>query len=122
MSRESRRLAGVLLVVLPTVIIGGVSILTLLIRDPAYRANPLRQDLWRAGQAESVCLVVRDSEGAAHRCFGARGQCLYLIRPDGHIGWRSLPADWGRLSDHLASLFTHEVAPLDGNRDEEELV
>src|SRR5262245_57011503 len=42
---ESRRLAGVLLVVLPTVVIGGVSLLTLLIRDPAYQANPLRQDL-----------------------------------------------------------------------------
>jgi hypothetical protein len=39
MSPESRRLAGILLVVLPTVIIGGVSILSLLISDPAYAEN-----------------------------------------------------------------------------------
>lgn len=58
MGRESRRLAGVLLVLLPTVIIGGVSILTLLIRDPAYMANKLRQDLWRAGHAHAGVLLI----------------------------------------------------------------
>ena len=42
-----------LLVILPTVMIGGVSILTLLIGDPEYMANPLRQDLWRAGHAHA---------------------------------------------------------------------
>jgi hypothetical protein len=58
MSPESRRLAGLLLVILPTVMIGGVSILTLLIRDPAYMANPLRQDLWRAGHAHAGVFLV----------------------------------------------------------------
>jgi hypothetical protein len=53
MTYESRLLAGVLLIVLPTVIIGGVSILSLLIGDSTYRENPLRQDLWRAGQAHA---------------------------------------------------------------------
>jgi 2-polyprenyl-6-methoxyphenol hydroxylase-like FAD-dependent oxidoreductase len=66
--------------------------------------------------AGDVGSVVRDPEGAAHRRYGARGQCLYLIRPDGHVGWRSLPADWDRLADHLASLFTHEVAFAPGER------
>jgi hypothetical protein len=55
---ESRRLAGLLLVILPTVMIGGVSILTLLIGDPAYMRNPLRQDLWRAGHAHAGVLLV----------------------------------------------------------------
>jgi hypothetical protein len=50
---ESRVLAGVLLIVLPTVMFGGVSILSLLIGDPTYRENPLRQDLWRAGHAHA---------------------------------------------------------------------
>jgi hypothetical protein len=45
--------AGVLLIVLPTVVIGGVSILSLLIGDPTYTQNPLRQDLWRAGHAHA---------------------------------------------------------------------
>ncbi|MDM7914296.1 MAG: hypothetical protein QUU85_03395 [Candidatus Eisenbacteria bacterium] len=58
MSWESRRLAGILLVVLPTVMFGGASLLTLLIRDPAYQANPLRQDLWRAGHAHAGVLLV----------------------------------------------------------------
>ena len=51
MTHESRRLAGILLIVLPTVMFGGVSILSLLIGDPTYMKNPLRQDLWRAGHA-----------------------------------------------------------------------
>lgn len=58
MSFESRRLAGVLLLVLPTVVFGGVSLLTLLINDPAYQANPLRQDLWRAGHAHAGVLLL----------------------------------------------------------------
>ena len=58
MSRESRRIAGVLLVILPTVMIGGVSLLSLLVWEPAYAANQLRQDLWRAGHAHAGMLLV----------------------------------------------------------------
>lgn len=58
MSLQSRRVAGILIVVLPTVIYGGVSILTLLIGNPAYLRNPLRQDLWRAGHAHAGVLLV----------------------------------------------------------------
>ena len=58
MSPESRRVAGIVLVVLPTVVIGGVSVLSLLIGDPGYRDNPLRQDLWRAGHAHAGVLLV----------------------------------------------------------------
>ena len=57
MSAESRRLAGVLLVLLPTVVVGGASILAM-IDDPAYRANELRRDLWRAGHAHAGVLLV----------------------------------------------------------------
>jgi len=53
MTYESRLLAGILLIVLPTVMVGGVSILSLLIGDPTYIENPLRQDLWRAGHAHA---------------------------------------------------------------------
>lgn len=58
MSNQSRRLAGMLLVVLPTVMIGGVSLLSMLVWDPSYAANPLRQDLWRAGHAHAGVLLV----------------------------------------------------------------
>jgi hypothetical protein len=53
MTHESRRLAGILLIVLPTVMFGGASVLSLLIGDPTYMRNPLRQDLWRAGHAHA---------------------------------------------------------------------
>lgn len=58
MSHESRREAGILLVLLPTVIFGGASILRMLIDDPAYMENELRQDLWRAGHAHAGVLLI----------------------------------------------------------------
>ena len=58
MSRESRLIAGLLLVILPTVMLGGVSILTLLIGTPEYMANKLRQDLWRAGHAHAGVFLI----------------------------------------------------------------
>ena len=53
MTYESRLVAGILLIVLPTVMFGGVSILSLLIGDLRYMQNSLRQDLWRAGHAHA---------------------------------------------------------------------
>lgn len=58
MTNHSRRLAGILLIVLPTVIYGGVSILQLLISDPRYMQNPLRQNLFRAGHAHAGVLLI----------------------------------------------------------------
>jgi len=58
MSPESRRMAGILLVLLPTVVLGGASLLTLLVHDPDYMQNKLRQDLWRAGHAHAGVLLV----------------------------------------------------------------
>jgi hypothetical protein len=43
---------------LPTVEIGGASILSLLIADPQYGQNDLRQDLWRAGHAHAGVWLV----------------------------------------------------------------
>jgi hypothetical protein len=58
MSPESRKLAGILLVVLPTVELGGVSLLALLVGDPTYMQNPLRQNLFRAGHAHAGVLLI----------------------------------------------------------------
>ncbi len=59
MSRESRRMAALLLILFPTAVWGGISLLTMLI-DPGsgYTDNPLRQDLWRAGHAHAAVLLV----------------------------------------------------------------
>jgi hypothetical protein len=58
MSPQSRLVAGILLIVLPTVEMGGASILSLLISDPSYSQNNLRQDLWRAGHAHAGVWLV----------------------------------------------------------------
>jgi hypothetical protein len=46
------------LIVFPTVVFGGVSVLTLLVHDPTYADNALRQDLWRAGHAHAGVLLL----------------------------------------------------------------
>ncbi len=58
MSVASRRLAGILLIVLPTVVYGGVSLLMLLVGTPEYMENELRQNLWRAGHAHAGVLLL----------------------------------------------------------------
>ena len=58
MSPETRKHAGILIVVIPTVIYGGVSILGFLINDPGYMQNPLRQNLFRAGHAHAGVLLI----------------------------------------------------------------
>jgi hypothetical protein len=52
-------LAGILLVVLPTVMYGGLSLLFFLTRGaPGYVNNPLRHDLWRAGHAHAGVYLI----------------------------------------------------------------
>lgn len=58
MTKESRLMAGILIVTLPTVVFGGVSLLWLLLGDATYMANPLRQNLWRAGHAHAGVLLI----------------------------------------------------------------
>ncbi|MCK6591393.1 MAG: FAD-dependent monooxygenase [Polyangiaceae bacterium] len=49
--------------------------------------------------------VVLDEGSVLHRHFGAGSECLYLIRPDGYVGFRSLPADEAKLFEHLEAIF-----------------
>jgi drug/metabolite transporter superfamily protein YnfA len=51
--------AGILLVVLPSVMYGGLSLLAFLTqRAPGFVDNPLRHDLWRAGHAHAGVYLV----------------------------------------------------------------
>ncbi len=59
MSDESLRTAGVLLVVYPTVVFGGASLLWHWItRRSAYYDHPLRRSMWRAGHAHAGVLLL----------------------------------------------------------------
>jgi 2-polyprenyl-6-methoxyphenol hydroxylase-like FAD-dependent oxidoreductase len=53
--------------------------------------------------AGASCL--QDPELSLHHRYGAGSECLYLIRPDGYIGFRSLPADRPDLSRYLEKIF-----------------
>jgi hypothetical protein len=59
MTKATQSTAGVILIVLPTVMYGGVSLLRLIQkRDPGYVDNPVRQNLWRAGHAHAGVLLI----------------------------------------------------------------
>lgn len=59
MSRESRMFAGILLVVLPSVMYGDLTLLGMLTGNvPGYADNPMRQNLWRAGHAHAGVYLV----------------------------------------------------------------
>jgi uncharacterized membrane protein len=59
MSRESKMIAGILLITVPGVMWGGATLLFHLVRQvPGYVDNPLRQDLWRAGHAHAGIFVI----------------------------------------------------------------
>ena len=59
MDPKSKKAAGILLVILPTVAYGGFSLLKLLLdRQSGYIDNPLRQNLWRAGHAHAGVLLI----------------------------------------------------------------
>lgn len=45
--------------------------------------------------------VLDDTQAQVHRLYGARAECLYLIRPDGHVAYRSQPADKDKLAAYL---------------------
>lgn len=57
----------------------------------------------RAAPIEGEVLV--DPTGAAHEAFGAGAECAYLIRPDGHVGYRAQPADAQGILAHLHRVF-----------------
>lgn len=49
--------------------------------------------------------VVLDTRGELHRALHARAECLYLVRPDGYVGFRAMPADGEALAAHLERVF-----------------
>jgi heme/copper-type cytochrome/quinol oxidase subunit 4 len=59
LSTESRILAAILLIAVPTVEFGGLGLLAMLTRrDPGYLENPLRQGMFRAGHAHAGVWLV----------------------------------------------------------------
>src|SRR5690625_3388206 len=56
LSEQTRRYAGWLIIILPTVIYGGTSLLSLLIESGSE--NLFRREMWRAGHAHAGVLLI----------------------------------------------------------------
>ena len=79
--------------------------------DATMRAHPdrieshlivpheLPEDL--AGKGE----ILLDPRGELHHRYGARSACLYVVRPDGYIGFRSQPPDPEALKSYFSQIF-----------------
>lgn len=56
-----------------------------------------------ASPAPGTTLLL-DPTRALHHAYAAHSECLYLIRPDGYIGFRSFPADEASLRAYLKDI------------------
>ena len=50
--------------------------------------------------------VIQDDNGELHQRYGAHSHCIYLIRPDGYIGYRSQPAKLDLFLEYCDRIFT----------------
>jgi len=49
--------------------------------------------------------VLRDTGRSFRSAYGVRGASCYLIRPDGHVGFRCSPISPAALDEHLDAVF-----------------
>jgi 2-polyprenyl-6-methoxyphenol hydroxylase-like FAD-dependent oxidoreductase len=66
-----------------------------------YVVSPRRE---RPVEIPDDLAVVLDAAGTLEAAYGAQTECLYLVRPDLYIGFRSQPADGDALDAYLAKL------------------
>jgi hypothetical protein len=107
MSDASKQVAGILLVLIPTVQFGGWSLLRRIARrTPGYLDNPVRQNLFRAGHAHAGVLVLLALVGI-----------LYVDQTDLADGAKTLVRSGMALAPILISAgFFLSVIPPDAQR------
>jgi 2-polyprenyl-6-methoxyphenol hydroxylase-like FAD-dependent oxidoreductase len=54
---------------------------------------------------DSYDFMLLDSDNNLHYKYKARSNCLYLVRPDGYIGFRSQPLNTKYLENYLSKIF-----------------
>ncbi len=94
MAPESRRLAGIILILVPAVAFGGASLLTMIVGQiGGYLDNPVRQDLWRAGHAHAgIMLIIALVLLRYVDETGLRGPWLWLARHGAPVAAILMPA------------------------------
>lgn len=61
-------------------------------------------------ETDGKVLLLHDDEGEMHRRYGAHSHCLYLIRPDGYIGYRSQPAKLELFLEYCDHIFVENIS------------
>lgn len=61
-----------------------------------------------AQQFAGLHAIILDPRHSVHRNFGLSDNGLYLIRPDGHVGYRNQPTMPAKLMEYLERVFTTE--------------
>jgi 2-polyprenyl-6-methoxyphenol hydroxylase-like FAD-dependent oxidoreductase len=56
--------------------------------------------------------ILVDVENSAHNRYGAAHECMYLIRPDTYVGFRSQPTDFEALEKHLEEVLLKQTAKV----------
>ncbi|HEY9685127.1 MAG TPA: FAD-dependent monooxygenase [Oculatellaceae cyanobacterium] len=62
-----------------------------------------------ASTCKSAHSVLVDSDGTLHHKYGAAQSCLYLVRPDEYIGFRSQPISFDALRKYFIDIFGAQV-------------
>ncbi|HEX4147573.1 MAG TPA: FAD-dependent monooxygenase, partial [Pirellulales bacterium] len=65
----------------------------------------LSTTLIRCGLGPADERTLFDTQRMAHDRYGARYECLYLVRPDGHIGFRSQPVDVAAVDRYWSKVY-----------------
>ena len=64
-------------------------------------SNAISDDLDSGGT------ILLDSDDSVHHKYKTRSECLYLVRPDGYIGFRSQPVNTEYLERYLSSILAN---------------
>lgn len=58
-----------------------------------------------SGETQGEMRVIADPGRRLHLRYGAESECLYLVRPDGYVGYRAAGAETGPLREYLEHVF-----------------
>ena len=75
------------------------------VADASLRTTVIVQSGGMSTPGPAAGLSLADSEGEAHRRYGVSGPRLYLVRPDGYVGFRGGPQDAPDLAAYLDEVF-----------------
>ena len=59
--------------------------------------------------------MLLDGSGSLHELYGARAETLYLIRPDGYVGFRGQPAEVEPMIEYLSQWYLLDGKPPIGD-------